>query len=190
MATYYDLTQTGAQVQEIFDGAALCDEVTQAQYNALSHDEKNNDHVYFITDASNLDTASAVVYDRTNSGLSATNVQDAIDELAIPSNLANNSISLESGFTIAHNESYSMGRLKILNLVLTTSSVSASQTKICTLPDAWKPADETSLNVQWGMSSSLWYAFVGTSGAVYYRPATTSSSTVTIRVFGTYISAS
>ena len=56
--------------------------LTQAQYDALSTAEKNNGTVYYITDGTaNYPTAATTRYDHTDSGLMATSVQAAIDEL-------------------------------------------------------------------------------------------------------------
>lgn len=59
-------------------------ELTQAQYNALANPDPNV--TYLITDgvnnpANNTINGSGVRYDNTDSGLSATTVQDAVDEL-------------------------------------------------------------------------------------------------------------
>ena len=68
------------------NGAVTTERVlTQAQYNALSESEKNNGMTYYISDGEGggggSTTASQVSYSNTQSGLSATNVQGAIDEL-------------------------------------------------------------------------------------------------------------
>lgn len=56
--------------------------LTQAEYNALSTAQKNNGNFYFITDADpSYFSAENIDYDNTDSGLTATNVQDAIDEV-------------------------------------------------------------------------------------------------------------
>jgi len=56
--------------------------VTTQQYEALSADEKANG-TYVITDTTSVPlTASAIPYDNTSSGLTATDVQEAIDEVA------------------------------------------------------------------------------------------------------------
>ena len=59
--------------------------LTQAQYDALSEAEKNNGMTYYISDGEGggggSTTAAQVSYSNTQSGLSATNVQGAIDEL-------------------------------------------------------------------------------------------------------------
>lgn len=56
-------------------------EITQAAYNALSTTEKNNGTVYMITDAVDEFNAGQVAYNNSSSGLSAVDVQGAIDEL-------------------------------------------------------------------------------------------------------------
>ena len=61
-------------------GSANIWEGTQAQYDAIP--VKDNDTVYYITDGATVAcTAEEVVYDNTTSGLSATDVQSAIDEI-------------------------------------------------------------------------------------------------------------
>ena len=57
--------------------------LTQAEYDALSTEEKNNGTIYLISDGigGNNPDASQVVYSNTSSGLSATSVQGAIDTL-------------------------------------------------------------------------------------------------------------
>lgn len=75
---------TSAKTVEFANGLTLEDsfvELTQAQYNALSTTQKNNGTTYFVTDAGDISTANNVEYNNGNSGLSATNVQGAIDEL-------------------------------------------------------------------------------------------------------------
>ena len=73
-------------------------ELTQAQYNAITPDPNVT---YYITDSNvNPSTASNITYDNTSSGLSASTVQTAIDEL-------NNNISTYEDFTsnVTMNES-------------------------------------------------------------------------------------
>lgn len=55
--------------------------LTQAEYNALSETEKTNGTVYYIYDVNATPQASDVAYDNTESGLDASNVQGALDEL-------------------------------------------------------------------------------------------------------------
>lgn len=56
--------------------------LTQAEYNSLSTAQKNNGNFYFITDADpSYFSAENIDYDNTDSGLTATNVQDAIDDV-------------------------------------------------------------------------------------------------------------
>ena len=63
-------------------GEAIGIEITQAEYDALSDEEKASG-AYWITDAdANFGNAGMIPYNNTTSGLSATNVQGAIDEVA------------------------------------------------------------------------------------------------------------
>ena len=57
--------------------------LTQAQYDALTPAEQNNGMTYYISDGAGggSTTASQVTYSNTQSGLSATKVQGAIDEV-------------------------------------------------------------------------------------------------------------
>ena len=64
-------------------------ELTQAEYDALTEEEKMNGTTYFIKDAEGegIIKASDAVYDNDDSGLSATNVQAAIDEMMVKSKI-------------------------------------------------------------------------------------------------------
>lgn len=61
-------------------------ELTQAEYDALTPAEKMNGTTYYITDGQGggggASSADDVSYDNISSGLTATNVQDAVDELS------------------------------------------------------------------------------------------------------------
>ena len=63
-------------------GSLIKRNLTQAEYDALSTAEKNNGTVYFISDSDNMLPAGSVSYDPSVSGLSATDVKSAIDEVA------------------------------------------------------------------------------------------------------------
>lgn len=57
-------------------------DVTQAQYDALPSSKNSDNIIYHITDANaNPLNASSVTYSNTTSGMSATNVQSAVDEV-------------------------------------------------------------------------------------------------------------
>ena len=74
-------------------------EKTQAEYDALSQEEKNNG-VYWITDSDVTPTAinaSNVSYNNAQSGLEASNVQGAIDKLN--DNLTGSLNGFEFGYT-------------------------------------------------------------------------------------------
>lgn len=57
------------------------EEMTQAQYDALPEASKLDEKLYLITDGDSGWEAESVEYDNTSSGLTADNVQDAVDEL-------------------------------------------------------------------------------------------------------------
>ena len=81
--------------------------LTRQQYNALSQAEKMNGTVYNITDENaNIASASVVPYSNTSSGLSATNVQGAIDEITDAWNMMTN---ITFPFTPTHNGTLILG---------------------------------------------------------------------------------
>jgi hypothetical protein len=73
------------KVETIVNGGDNSVELTVEEYNALSEQEKTNGTTYYISDgvASDIEKISADIidYDNTTSGLSAANIQGAIDEL-------------------------------------------------------------------------------------------------------------
>ena len=75
-----NLTLYDELIKDYIDAKKI--ELTQAEYNQLSYAEKHNGSVYYITDAPGTSgIADEVAYDNTTSGLTSTNVQDAIDEV-------------------------------------------------------------------------------------------------------------
>lgn len=54
--------------------------LTQAQYDALPDTKNRDNKLYIIEDTDNLIPSDEITYDNTVSGLTAANVQDAIDE--------------------------------------------------------------------------------------------------------------
>lgn len=68
--------------EKTYAGASFpCLEVTKAEYDALSEEKKMDGTVYMITDGTGGWEAERSTYNNTESGLAATNVQDALDEL-------------------------------------------------------------------------------------------------------------
>lgn len=66
----------------IGSGGAGGVELTQAEYDALPTTEKMNGSIYFISDGeASYPSASTMRYDNSTSGLTATSVQDAVDEV-------------------------------------------------------------------------------------------------------------
>ena len=78
----YDMVYDGTNYQLVTPPSESI-VLTQAQYDSLSVGEQNNGKTYFISDAPDGDVnANLVSYSNTTSGLSATNIQEAVDELA------------------------------------------------------------------------------------------------------------
>lgn len=76
-------------------------EMTKAEYDALPEAKKMDGTVYMITDDTGGWEAENASYDNTESGLTATNVQDALDEVTSYSALTfSDYFTLSSGFTI------------------------------------------------------------------------------------------
>ena len=66
----------------IGSGGAGGVELTQAEYDALPETEKMNGSIYFISDGeTSYPSASTMRYDNSTSGLTATSVQTAVDEV-------------------------------------------------------------------------------------------------------------
>ena len=74
----YESIEDFSKIDEILNYKV---EITQAEYDALSDEEKNNGKIYFITDANIGGTASEVSFDNTTSDLTSPNVQRAINEV-------------------------------------------------------------------------------------------------------------
>ena len=68
--------------KKTYAGASFpCLEMTKAQYDALPEAKKMDGTVYLITDDDGGWEAERSTYDNTESGLTATNVQEALDEI-------------------------------------------------------------------------------------------------------------
>lgn len=74
-------------------------EMTKAEYDALPSSKQNDGTVYLITDDDGGWEAERSTYDNTESGLTATNVQDALDEVVSQiESVANDSGSNTNGY--------------------------------------------------------------------------------------------
>lgn len=107
-------------------------EGTQAQYDAIVSPDPNV--TYYITDGVvNPMPAKNVEYDNTLSGLSATTVQSAIDEVnakTLSDGLHN--ITLESGFTIDEYMNYfKIGRLVVVNIGGVKHNATTANATVC-----------------------------------------------------------
>lgn len=70
-----------ATVNQILSEATTVLDCTEAQYEALTQEEKMDGKIRVVGDSQGRNSAAVTAYDNTDSGLSATNVQSAIDEL-------------------------------------------------------------------------------------------------------------
>ena len=113
-------------------------ELTQAQYDALSQEEKLNGTTYYITDGQNITTASAVTYDNTASGITATNVQGAVDGLSAISSFTPTSVYGTFYFKAING----IKRIKVSDL----KGLAAEWTVLdFTLPESMRPIDEVAV---------------------------------------------
>lgn len=108
--------------------------LTAAEYAQLSAAEKAADIVYIITD-DNTVSASDVTYDPTTSGMSATTVQEAVDELAVAVEarytatvIYNTLTNVSSDTTITMDEDFTA--YKFLMIVLNTRSPASASYRI------------------------------------------------------------
>lgn len=106
-------------------------ELTQAQYDALPSSKLTDGVSYYITDgesapSTNRFSASGISYDNTNSGLSATNVQSAIDEIGTLQSL---SATLNAKLTnVDINSVYVYGNIAVINIrAQATTAISGSE---------------------------------------------------------------
>ena len=97
-------------------------ELTLTEYKALSQEEQNNGTIYFVKDASpSINNATSVQYNNSESGLSADNVQDAIDETCNRLDvIEKDSTSVNLNFTPVTNSNYTVsvvngGQARIVN---------------------------------------------------------------------------
>ena len=95
---------TSSNTVEMDDGSTLeekvatlseAEELTQAEYNALPATKDTDGVVRYITDSSTIGSADAITYDNTDSGLTATDVQSAIDENASDISTLNSRINVK-----------------------------------------------------------------------------------------------
>ena len=73
-----DIAEVKEEVENFQPGV----ELTQEEYDDLTEEEKNNGTIYYIKDGdASAITAADAHYDNSTSGLTATNVQSAVDEV-------------------------------------------------------------------------------------------------------------
>lgn len=117
-------------------------EMTKAEYDALSEAKKMDGTVYMITDDTGGWEAENASYDNTSSGLTATNVQDALDEVVASVALERIPAFQKSHSAISNVERAFItrfGRVCFVDLTFTTSSdINDNTAELFNgLPPAW-----------------------------------------------------
>lgn len=136
------------------------EELTQAQYDALPEASKLDEKLYLITDGDSGWEAESVEYDNTDSGLTADNVQDAIDELddAVDEFIIPKSITDLIKPTLQNGSHYQQGcrYIKIGCFVYVLISVEFSSAPsnqvLFALPQGYKPIINSEITVSGGGS--------------------------------------
>lgn len=140
----------------IGSGGAGGVELTQAEYDALPETEKMNGSIYFISDGeASYPSASTMRYDNSTSGLTATSVQAAVDEVnekvddnagdiaELNNGLTPETLSLSSSYTLT-NASFRMGKLVVVSCKIAGLNGS-SNIEAATIPSAYAPKSEIPL---------------------------------------------
>lgn len=102
-------------------------EMTKAQYEALPAAKQNDGTIYLITDGDGGWEAEDVSYDNTESGLTATNVQDAVDE-AYETKTLQTTVHIES--TDARLHASCSGKIVHIDLVILPKNDLSVSTKV------------------------------------------------------------
>lgn len=167
--------------------------VTQAQYDALSEAEKKNGTVYYIYDSDALLDASDVSYDNTSSGISATNVQSAVDSIASDIESLNNgltphdrgtvSVTPATGVTVNVVGVKSAG-VKYIGISITNTNLSWAK-EICTFPSDWCPVGTRPYVAAIDDSNGvpIGSLIINGSGKVYYYGPSTTNTTIASATF-------
>lgn len=130
----YDSNLTGGKLWKNAKKIVTC---TKSQFDTWSANNSfpYTDCKYIVTDVNNINnpTASEIPYDNTSSGLSATSVQDAIDEVndkTLSDGLHN--ITVETGFTFAEYMNYfKVDKLVIINIGGITHNATTASALVC-----------------------------------------------------------
>ena len=144
-------------------------EMTKAQYDALPEAKKMDGTVYMITDDTGGWEAENASYDNTESGLTATNVQDALDEIVADGTHpvdVTGFIVANTGFTLSNVVAVHHKSILQINFVLTRNAdTGANETiNIGTLTASFRP------KVNSGVVSATYSGIVGADGRFYLRP--------------------
>ena len=145
--------------------------------NASQADYSLNTTANTIVGAINeVATASGTTYDNASSGLSATKVQSAIDELSVYS--SNTPTSSYGTYTF-----YKMGAIKMFSVTSPSGLTAADWTTLdFTVPKAYRPKVDVSFDYRVPSSNDTISVKINTSGTI--RIGNYSSNTGTLNIIG------
>ena len=174
-------------------------ELTQAEYDALPSSKLTDDVNYWITDGNNNPLnnnvmATGVVYDNTDSGLTATNAQDAIDEnaseiadvktnlTAVETAVTPINLNLTSTYTL-NNQSFRMGKLIVISFKASGITAS-SNVELATIQSGYAPSAETPI-IAGTNNGTVATGWIRNTGVIVFVPSQ-SVTNIEARIFAVY----
>ncbi len=178
-----DLTFNGStSLSDTLDDKTTYIECTQAQYDTWEQaGTLESDVTYYIKDTNNpnVATASQVMYDNSDSSLSATNVQGAIDEVADKASSDTVSAIVRNLFSVTRVASAQFVIAAATNSYVDITITKAGYTAIGIVGITGSGTS--------GLAYSDFYLANSSTARVYYRNNTTGSLTTTLRLDVLYI---
>lgn len=158
-------------VMEGLENSSALISMTQAEYDALSDEERTDNNMRAILDA-NPDVVDAknVNFDNTDTNLTATNTQSAITELNGKLNHVYGKVVLSNPFVVwTTNSLIKFNGIVICSLSFTSTSnlITNTEIKVGNVPDSFKP-----LSRQSASSSDGCVFAIDTNGNISYVPNT------------------
>lgn len=130
-------------------------EMTKAEYDALPEAKKMDGTVYMITDDTGGWEAENSVYDNSQSGLTATNVQDALDEI-VTSTIPDLNKIITIPLTINSQGATGSGEVKVCGRVATISALIRPIITGTTMSLGWLQGGGTGIYASYAPSSTVW----------------------------------
>ena len=170
-ATDNSMAASAKAVMEGLENSSALISMTQAEYDALSDEERTDNNMRAILDA-NPDVVDAknVNFDNTDTNLTATNTQSAITELNGKLNHVYGKVVLSNPFVVwTTNSLIKFNGIVICSLSFTSTSnlITNTEIKVGNVPDLFKP-----LSRQSASSSDGCIFAIDTNGNISYVPNT------------------